>query len=370
MTEPRAALSPGSTIAILGGGQLGRMLSVAAARLGFRAHVYSDAAEAPATEVAALAVRGAYDDLDALDRFAAHADVLTFEFENVPVSAAEHLSERIPLRPSARSLAVAQDRITEKMFLTEHGLPVAPFAQIDTADDLARALREMDAPAILKTRRLGYDGKGQLNVQPGSDAAAAFATIEGLPAVLEKRIPFSCEISVIAVRGLDGEVVAYESPWNTHAGGILRTSTVPAGVAANVREAAAKMAARVAEALGYVGVLGVEFFVLGADDADRAGPEARLLINEIAPRVHNSGHWTMDACRCDQFENHIRAIVGWPLGPTTRDSDVEMVNLIGEDALAWQDWAGRDDCVLHLYGKRDARPGRKMGHVNVLKPRS
>ncbi len=338
---------------------------MAAARLGFRTHVYSDAAEAPAAEVAALAVRGAYDDLDALARFSAHADVLTFEFENVPVSAAEHLAERIPLRPGARSLAVAQDRVAEKTFLTGLDLPVAPFAQIDTADDLARALHDMDAPAILKTRRLGYDGKGQLNVQPGSDAEAAFATIEGLPAVLEKRIPFACEISVIAVRGLDGEIVTYESPKNTHAGGILRTSTVPSGVETEVTDAAAVMAAKVATALDYVGVLAVEFFVLPADA--NLAPGERLLINEIAPRVHNSGHWTMDACACDQFENHIRAIVGWPLGPTVRSRDIKMVNLIGDDVHAWHDWAERDDCALHLYGKREARTGRKMGHVNVWK---
>ncbi|MEO1265048.1 MAG: 5-(carboxyamino)imidazole ribonucleotide synthase [Pseudomonadota bacterium] len=363
-------LPPGSTIAILGGGQLGRMLAGAAARLGFRCHVYSDAAEAPATEVATLSVRGAYDDLAALDRFAAHADVLTYEFENVPVAAAEHLAKSLPLRPGVKPLAVAQDRLTEKTFLESIGLPVAPFAAIDSAADLKAALSAFTSAAILKTRRLGYDGKGQINVQPSSDAAAAFATIEELPAVLEQRIAFDCEISVIAVRGLDGEVRTYDCPRNTHAGGILRVSQVPSRVDQAVTDAAKRMAGRVAEALDYVGVLAVEFFVLPV--AGGRAADARLIINEIAPRVHNSGHWTMDGCLVCQFENHIRAIAGWPLGPTERRADVEMVNLIGDDFHAWPKWAATADAAVHLYGKRDARPGRKMGHVNRLgagKPR-
>ncbi|MEO1649624.1 MAG: 5-(carboxyamino)imidazole ribonucleotide synthase [Pseudomonadota bacterium] len=358
-------LPPGSRIGILGGGQLGRMLTVAASRLGHRVSIYSDGDENPAFDVAADATRGAYDDRAGLEAFADGLDVITYEFENVPVEAAAWLTERVPVYPKPGVLRVAQDRLAEKTFISERGIGVAPFANVESIEDVRGAGTAVGAPAILKTRRMGYDGKGQVPVSAASDIEAAWVALHRQPCVLEARIGFEAELSVLVVRGQDGATRTYDCPRNTHAGGILRTSTVPSGLPEPIETHAKRMATDIASALDYVGVLGVEFFCL-PDAHGQANAADRLLVNEIAPRVHNSGHWTSDACACDQFENHIRAVCGWPLGPTDRDRDVEMRNLIGDDVAMWDQLAAEENVRVHLYGKRDARPGRKMGHVNTL----
>ena len=365
MSEPllRAGpLAPRSTIGILGSGQLGKMLAQAASRLGFRTHIYADDS-GPAFDVATTHSVGGYGNLARLDEFARMVDVVTYEFENVPVDAAEHLARTVPVHPGDRALAVAQDRLVEKTFIADLGIPVASFVAVRTAEDVAAATTALDAwggPAILKTARLGYDGKGQIGVTTAADLAAAVSTLGNVPCVLEQRVAFAAEISVLAVRGRDGGTRFYDIPRNSHDGGILRRSVVPSGLPAEIEQQAFHMAGRIAEALDYVGVLGVEMFWLGP------GATEPLLVNEIAPRVHNSGHWTMDACVADQFENHIRAVAGWPLAPTERHSDVEMVNLIGHESDDWLRLAAEPGVRLHLYGKREARPGRKMGHVNRL----
>ena len=361
-----AALAPGSTIGVLGGGQLGRMLAMAAARLGLKCHIYSDH-RGPAFDVAAETTLGDFNDLAAIRAFAGSVDVVTYEFENVPVEAAAAAAERAPVRPGPKALEVAQDRLAEKSFIAGLGIPVAPYATVDSADDLTAALARLGTPAILKTRRLGYDGKGQARITDAKAAGEALEAIKHAPAVLEGFVAFQYEVSVLVVRGLDGHCVFYDVPLNTHRAGILDTSAVPAPLpSAHVAQAQA-IAARIAEALGYVGLLAVEMFYLGAN----AGP-APLVVNEIAPRVHNSGHWTIDACAVSQFENHMRAVAGWPLGPTERHSDAVMTNLIGDDYHRWPELAASrpKPCCVHLYGKNDARAGRKMGHITTLAPRT
>jgi 5-(carboxyamino)imidazole ribonucleotide synthase len=314
--------------------------------------------------VATRTTKAGFDDKAALNGFAAAVGCVTYEFENVPVAAAEHLSGLIAVRPGVTALHVAQDRLTEKEFISRLHIPVAPFAAVESVETLRRSLAQVGVPAILKTRRLGYDGKGQVSVARESEAASAWSAIGAQPAVLEKRVTFALELSVLVVRSQGGEVGFYDCPVNTHEGGILRRSVVPAGIPASDIARAREIAASIAGALGYVGVLAVEmFYVPGAGDA-REG----LIVNEIAPRVHNSGHWTMDACAVSQFENHIRAVAGWPLGSTARHSDAEMINLIGKDALDWAKLAALPDACLHLYGKREARAGRKMGHITRLFP--
>jgi 5-(carboxyamino)imidazole ribonucleotide synthase len=354
MTEP---LPPGATIGILGGGQLGRMLSVAAARLGYRCHIYEPGA-APAADVARARTRASYEDAAALAAFAEAVDVVTYEFENVPAAALDAVEARAPLRPGRLALATAQDRLEEKTFLARLGLAVAPHAAVDGAADLDAALARIGTPAILKTRRLGYDGKGQARIDAEGDAAGALAALQGAPALLEGVVPFTAEVSVIVARGLTGEVVAYDPGENVHEGGILRRTTVPAALSTALRTDAALLAGRIVTALDYVGVLGVELFVT---------PQG-LLVNEIAPRVHNSGHWTQNGCAVDQFEQHIRAITGWPLGDGRRHADVTMENLIGDDIARVPGLAAESGTALHLYGKAEARPGRKMGHVNRVRP--
>jgi 5-(carboxyamino)imidazole ribonucleotide synthase len=349
MTEPFPA---GSTIGILGGGQLGRMLSVAASRLGYQTHIY-EPGTAPAADVAAAWTQAPYDDLDALKTFAQACDVITFEFENIPAAALDILSASTPLFPDRRALEVSQDRLTEKRFLTDLGLKTAPFAPIDSPDDLAEALAKTGTPAILKTRRFGYDGKGQARVT-NDDAEAGLATLNGAPAIAEGLIPFTREISVIAARARDGSVAAYDPGENVHSDGILATTTVPAAIPASLRTDAVLIASRILNALDYVGVLGVELFVTPTG----------LIVNEIAPRVHNSGHWTQAGCAVDQFEQHIRAITGWPLGDGTRHADVVMENLIGDDIARAPTLAAERGVQVHLYGKTETRPGRKMGHIN------
>jgi len=353
MTDP---LAPGRTIGILGGGQLGRMLSVAASRLGFRSHVYEPGADPPAADVARRVTTAAYKDEAALRVFAASVDVITYEFENVPTAALDLLETLRPIRPNRRALAISQDRLAEKEFLTSLGLTCAPFAAVNGAQDLEEALALIGAPAILKTRRLGYDGKGQARLSTPADAPAALAAMQGAPAVLEGFIDFSHEVSVIAARGLDGSVACFDPGENVHRGGILRTTTVPARLSPGQRSDAILLAGRVLNALDYVGVLGVELFVTSAG----------LIVSEIAPRVHNSGHWTQAGCAVDQFEQHIRAVAGWPLGDGARYADVVMENLIGDDIARVPALARERDLQVHLYGKAEARPGRKMGHFNRI----
>jgi 5-(carboxyamino)imidazole ribonucleotide synthase len=356
-------LLPGSTIGILGSGQLGRMLAIAAARLGLKTHIYCEES-GPAFDVATRTTKAAFDDAAALARFADAVGAVTFEFENVPIAAVQRLAARVPVHPSARALEVAQDRLAEKQFISDLGIPVAPFCAIDGADELAVAIQRFGSQSILKTRRLGYDGKGQASIEPGTSVATAWDAVGGKPSVLEQRVAFACEISALIVRDHTGALALYDCPRNTHAGGILRRSAVPAGLLAADLDRAREIASAIAAALDYVGVLAVEMFYLGPDEP--AGN--RLMVNEIAPRVHNSGHWTIEACAVSQFENHMRAVAGWPLGSTLRHSDAEMVNLIGADALAWETLAAEPGACLHLYGKREARPGRKMGHVTRLSP--
>jgi len=354
------ALPPGSTIGILGGGQLGRMLALAAARLGFRCHLYCPDPDSPAFDVAALRTVASYRDEDALAAFGRSVDVVTYEFENVEREAAERLAAIVPVRPGPQALAVSQDRLTEKEFLRHLRIKTAPFAAVDDAGSIKDAIATIGLPAVLKTRRFGYDGKGQAILGSRADAAAAFEGVGSAPAILEGFVNFVREVSIIAARSLDGTVVTYDVAENAHRDGILHTSAVPAaGTPETVTEAAA-IARKILEALDYVGVIGIEFFVVGMGD------DERLLVNEFAPRVHNSGHWTEDACAVSQFENHVRAIAGWPLGPTTRHADVVMTNLIGAEAEAWRSLAAEPGAHLHLYGKREARPGRKMGHLNWL----
>ncbi len=349
-------LHPGATIGILGGGQLGRMLSVAASRLGFRTHIYEPGANPPAADVAHAVTTAAYDDVAALTAFAASVDVITYEFENIPTAALDLLEAVRPIRPNRRALAISQERIAEKDFLVSLGLTTAPYAKVTTFAELEVALSRIGAPAILKTTRLGYDGKGQARITAASDAPHALASMQGADCVLEGFINFSHEVSVIAARGLDGSVACYDPGENVHRAGILHTTTVPARLTANQRTDAVLLAARILTALDYVGVMGVELFVTLQG----------LIVNEIAPRVHNSGHWTQNGCVVDQFEQHIRAVAGWPLGDGSRHADVTMENLIGDDILRVPELTREKNTALHLYGKAEARPGRKMGHVNRI----
>ena len=353
------ALPPGSTIGILGGGQLGRMLALAAAQLGLKCHVYSDV-PGGACDVSAASTIGPFEDVERIRAFAEGVDVVTYEFENVPLAAAAAAEAVAPVRPGPKALAVAQDRLEEKTFISALGIPVAPFAPVDSDSSIEAALGAIGGTGILKTRRLGYDGKGQIRIKSAAELAPAFETLQRTPCVLEGLVPFAYEVSALVVRALSGEMRFYDIPLNTHKDGILDTSTVPSPLSPAHAARATEIAGAIANALGYVGVLGVEmFYVPGA-------PEP-LVVNEIAPRVHNSGHWTMDACLVSQFENHIRAVAGWPLGPTGRHSDVVMTNLIGADVDHWPAIAAESNAALHLYGKPEARPGRKMGHVNRLK---
>jgi 5-(carboxyamino)imidazole ribonucleotide synthase len=368
-TDPDAMLAqmgpvtPGSFVGIVGSGQLGRMLAMAAARLGLKTHIYANA-PGPACDVAAEVTIAAYDNVDALRNFGQTVAVVTYEFENVPEETAAALALYVAVRPGVKALSVAQDRLTEKTFIRNLGIEVAPFAGVTNASELARAIAHFDAPSILKTRRNGYDGKGQVNLKPGDDAATAWREIGGEPAVLEQRVSFVQEISVLVVRDAAGARAFYDIPQNTHAGGILRRSIVPALLTDDATRRAQSIAGEIADALGYIGVLAVELFDLG----EGVPANRRLLVNEIAPRVHNSGHWTLDACAVSQFENHMRAVAGWPIGQTSRHSDAEMTNLIGADVNAWRDMAATPDLCVHIYGKRDARPGRKMGHTTMLIP--
>lgn len=350
-------LKPGAVIGILGGGQLGRMLSVAASRLGFRCHVFEPGAMPPAGQVAERVTTAGYDDAQALRAFAESVDVITYEFENIPTEALDLLERLRPIRPGREALRVSQDRLVEKDFLRELGLTTAPYADVTDRAALEAALARIGTPAILKTRRFGYDGKGQARIGTPQEAGAALEDIAGAPAILEGFVDFSFEVSVIAARGLTGEVACFDPCENHHEGGILRTTKVPARLRPPMQADAVLLAGKILNALDYVGVMGVELFVTAQG----------LVVNEIAPRVHNSGHWTQAGCAIDQFEQHIRAVAGWPLGDGGRHVDVEMENLIGADMDRVPVIARESGASLHLYGKAEVKPGRKMGHVNRIR---
>ena len=365
--KPRP-VRPGGTIGILGGGQLGRMIALAAADYGLRVHVYAPDADSPAFDVAAARTLGAYEDAIALAAFAQSVDAVTYEFENIPHEAAEILARHAPLHPSPRALLTTQDRLVEKRFVNGLGIPTAPFRAVDTPDDLAAALAAIGRPCVLKTRRFGYDGKGQRMIGERDDPAALLAEFKGAPCILEGFVPFEREISVVAARGADGAFAAFDPCANEHRDHILALTRVPApGLAAETAVAAHAIAKRIAEALDYVGVLAVELFEI-------AGPAgaARLVVNEIAPRVHNSGHWTIEGALTSQFAQCVRAVCGWPLGDPARvaDASVEMRNLIGAEAETWPAILAEPGAHLHLYGKDEGRPGRKMGHVTKLVPKT
>jgi 5-(carboxyamino)imidazole ribonucleotide synthase len=351
-------LPPGSTIGILGGGQLGRMLSQAAARLGFDVVILDPEENSPAGRVSRGQMVAAYDDPTALTVLGQVCDVVTFEFENVPAASVERLAEAGALvAPGPTALSRAQDRVDEKTFLNAVGAATVDFEPVDSLDDLIAGLERLGVPSLLKTRRDGYDGKGQIWIRALSEAADAFAAIGERPAILEARADFTRELSVIAARGRDGQLAVYPLGENRHADGVLATTLAPAAVDAATDARAHAIAEAILDGLDYVGVMGVELFDLG---------DGVLLVNEIAPRVHNTGHWTQDGCVCDQFEQHIRAVAGWPLGPTTAHARVEMTNLLGDAVDRWQALSAEPDARLHLYGKAEARPGRKMAHVNRL----
>ncbi|TCD11436.1 5-(carboxyamino)imidazole ribonucleotide synthase [Oricola cellulosilytica] len=356
-------LARGATIGIVGGGQLGRMLAIAAARLGFRTCVLDPAENCPAAQTCNEHIAAAYDDMTALAQLARRCDAITYEFENIALGAARWLEKNAVLRPGATALETAQDRLIEKTFLNANGIPTVGFRDVADAASLADALAAFGGRGILKTRRLGYDGKGQIRFRGAAGDPSpeeALGEIGHAPAILEAFAPFEGEISVIVTRGGDGTTVCYEPARNVHAEGILSTSTVPAGIAEPVGEQAVRTAAKLADALSYVGTLGLELFVM-ADGTLRA--------NEFAPRVHNSGHWTEAACAVSQFEQHIRAVAGWPLGAPDRHSDCVMENLIGDDIGRMPELARAPNVVLHDYGKAESRPGRKMGHFTRLRPR-
>ena len=355
---PDLPLPPGSTLGILGGGQLGRMLSQAASRLGFDVVILDPQPDSPAARVSRAQITAPYDDPDALQALGRLCDVVTFEFENVPAASVETLAEAGALvAPGPTALAVAQDRVDEKTYLNAVGAPTVAFAAVTTLDDLTAAIERLGLPALLKTRREGYDGKGQVWIRDAADAAAAFDAIGRRPAVLEAAAVFQRELSVIAARGRDGAVAVYPLGENVHQNGVLKTTTAPAAVDPATQGRAEAIAAAVLDGLDYIGVMGIELFDMG---------DGELLVNEVAPRVHNTGHWTQDGCVCDQFEQHIRAVVGWLLGPSNAHARIEMTNLLGDEVEQWRTLAAEPNARLHLYGKHDARPGRKMAHINRI----
>jgi 5-(carboxyamino)imidazole ribonucleotide synthase len=355
--QKREPLAPGSTIGILGGGQLGRMLALAAARLGFKTHIYSDESESCAFYVATETTRASFRDTQALAKFAGACDVVTFEFENVPEDAARELRKHVTVAPGPEPLRIAQDRFIEKSFVARLGIATAPFHAVSSEDDARTAFTALADRAVLKTRTLGYDGKGQRLVMTAEETISAFAELGRAPCIIEGFVDFAFEASVVAARAADGSFAAYDVARNEHEHHILRRSTVPAGISEALAQEAVAMARHIAEAMEYVGVLGVEMFVTR---------DGKLLVNEIAPRVHNSGHWTLEGCAVSQFEQHIRAIAGWPVGDPKRHSDAVMQNIIGEEVENWRAMNGQTG--LHIYGKRVVRPGRKMGHVTKIFP--
>jgi 5-(carboxyamino)imidazole ribonucleotide synthase len=352
-------LAPGGVIGVLGGGQLGRMLAMAAAQLGYKVCVFAPENDAPAADVSSHFIRADFRDVEALNRFAAEVDVITYEFENVPVDCAAYLADLKPVWPDPVSLGIAQDRLQEKVFAQKQGLETAPYHPVASLDDARAGFANLGGPCLLKTRRLGYDGKGQAQIDTAANLAQAWSEIGQTPSLLEARMAFEREVSVLVARGRDGVSRCYGPVENTHANGILDKSVAPASLTPSTTEAALSAAIKLADALNYVGVLGVELFVMA---------DGRVLFNEMAPRVHNSGHWTIEGARTSQFENHVRAICGLPLGDTSLLGRVEMQNLIGEDVERWRVFLADPAARLHLYGKSEARAGRKMGHVTWVRP--
>jgi 5-(carboxyamino)imidazole ribonucleotide synthase len=353
-----AALSPGDCIGILGGGQLGRMLALAAARLGLSCHIYAPETDSPAFQVSAGFTVADYRDEAALAAFAAKVQAITYEFENVPVETVQFLEALKPVRPGSKALAVAQDRLKEKELAQSLGAKTAAFARVTDAASLAAALETIGAPAVLKTNRFGYDGKGQAKILTPTDAPAALKAMKGQEAILESFVAFDREVSVVAARGADGTFAAFEVTENEHRHHILHRSHVPATISPAAAQEAIAIAGRIGAALDYIGVFAVEFFLKDAGGA--------VIVNEIAPRVHNSGHWTQDGAITCQFEQHMRAVAGWPLGDPASIGPAEMINLVGPQASRWRDYLKDGRAHLHLYGKREIREGRKMGHVNRL----
>jgi 5-(carboxyamino)imidazole ribonucleotide synthase len=350
-------LEPGATIGILGSGQLGRMLALAAARLGFKCHIFAPDRDSPAFDVVRESTRADYDDEQALARFAESVDVVTYEFENIPAETAAFLAPLVPVLPDPRILATTQDRIAEKDFIAGLGIGTAPYAAVATSAELSAALERIGRPAVLKTRRFGYDGKGQAAIAKDAAAEAAWHDVGAQPSILEAFVPFVREVSVVAARAADGTVECFDLTENEHRDHILKVSRVPAAVSDATAQEARRIAETIAHHFDYIGVLAVEMFVLG---------DGTLLVNEIAPRVHNSGHWTLDGASVSQFEQHIRAVAGWPLGKPIRKSRVEMTNLIGHEVDDYRKWLTVPGAAVHLYGKIAVRPGRKMGHVTRL----
>ena len=354
MSTAPSALQAEATIGILGGGQLGRMLALAAARLGFKCHIFSPSPDSPAFDVVHRVTCADYTDTQALDRFAADVDIVTYEFENVPAETATFLAARVPVLPDPKILATTQDRLAEKKFVASLGIGTAPFADVGEAAALKSAIERIGRPAVLKTRRFGYDGKGQAAIKNGSDPEAIWREVGGQPCILEAFVPFEREVSVVAARGQDGAVECYDVTENEHRDHILKVSRVPAAISESGARQARQIAETIAQKFGYVGVLAVEMFVLGGGE---------ILVNEIAPRVHNSGHWTLDGASISQFEQHIRAVAGWALAKPVRHGRVEMINLIGAEVEDYKKWLAVPGAAVHLYGKAAVRPGRKMGHV-------
>jgi len=358
----RVKLKPGDTIGILGGGQLGRMLAMAAARLGLRCQVFSPDPDSPAFDVVLNATCAEYADVEALELFANDVDVITYEFENVPAAAAMILDARRPVLPNRKILETTQDRLVEKDFVKRLGIATADYVDVSTTADLHEAMSRIGLPAVIKTRRFGYDGKGQAIIREGDDADQVWADLGTNSAILEAFIPFEREISVVAARSADGHVECFDVTENEHRDHILKVSRAPAAIPRELAQEACAIAEKIAHSLDYVGVLAVEMFVL----VDATGP--KVLVNEIAPRVHNSGHWTLDGASISQFEQHIRAIAGWPLGRPVRHGSVTMTNLIGEEIESYGEWLTVKGATIHIYGKGPARPGRKMGHVTQIEP--
>ncbi|MGB0748788.1 MAG: 5-(carboxyamino)imidazole ribonucleotide synthase [Magnetospiraceae bacterium] len=354
-------IAPGGTIGIIGGGQLGRMTALAAAGMGYRCHIFCPEPDSPAAQVSAAATVADYTDKAALAAFADAVDVVTFEFENIPHEAVQTLAAHVPVRPNWESLHITQQRLREKDFLNGIGAKTAPYRRVDSANDLPRALAEIGYPAVLKSARFGYDGKGQVLIRSGDDPAAAWAAMGGDLGILEGFVNFEREVSVAVARGIDGCWAAFDVVENIHRNHILHQTLAPARVPMETAATARALAGKIVEKLDLVGLLTVEMFVTA---------EGTLLVNELAPRPHNSGHWTIDACPVSQFGQFVRAVCGLPLGPTDRHSDAEMTNLLGDDINKWSEIVAEPAAHLHLYGKAAPRPGRKMGHVTRLRPRT
>lgn len=353
-------LPPNSTIGIFGGGQLGRMTAMAAARLGYKCHIYAPESDIPASQVSAATTRASYDDTAALEAFARSVDVVTLEFENIPVKAVRRVAAITAVHPGDGVLEICQDRIREKSFLNGIGIGTAPWAEVTDLASLQAAEAEIGRPAVLKSARFGYDGKGQAGLREGDEASDVLAAVGADSSILEGFVDFACEVSVMVARGQDGEIATWPVVENRHVNHILDTTIAPADISPGVASKAGDVARHIAAEVGLVGVMGVEMFVTRDDD---------VLVNEMAPRPHNSGHWTIDACLTSQFEQLVRIVCGLPLGSTERHSDAVMKNLIGDEVDAWPEILAEEGAYLHLYGKAETRPGRKMGHVTRLKPR-